>query len=479
MAKLRPVDVTLVTIDRFYERVKAGLAHHLEAGKEEVISIGDVSLSSLKDGDEAFKKLFKALVAEEEVVCLKSGKRIAPLQKPQVVILDPFVIEPFNYIREICDNTIKVYAWGTGMAETTLYLFGPEDIGGRGNIRIRAEEEAKRSGRPYKEVALEIVYQSKGEVVCVPDKPPMYDYEYQPQDFPVPDHIGYMVIPRAYETLQAMDGIFLATPECYEPTTVAAMRSWFGETRRAVYACGPLLPTTSKESAQAHERKPCVGRSSEIEEFLDATLKASGSRSLLYISLGTVFWPITRPQNMWAVLDVVIELDIPFILAHVSELASIPEEVKEKVKSYGKGVLSPWTPQYLILDHPATGWFLTHGGHNSVIESISAGVPMIFWPFLGDQPANAVHCTDHLGIGYELLEVRTGHGLKPIYRTGRTPLGTVDAIRAEVREVLQDAFGEDGARKRERLVEMRRVVNSQWDEGGASRRDVVAFLDSL
>ncbi len=40
------------------------------------------------------------------------------------------------------------------------------------------------------------------------------------------------------------------------------------------------------------------------------------------------------------------------ILSHASPFASIPNEIREKVKAYGKGVLSPWTPQQLILDHP-------------------------------------------------------------------------------------------------------------------------------
>ena len=58
-------------------------------------------------------------------------------------------------------------------------------------------------------------------------------------------------------------------------------------------------------------------------------------------------------------------------------------------------------------------------------------------------------------------------------------MGTIDAIKVEVRNVLQRAFGEDGARKRERLAGMSKAVNSQWAEGGGSRRDVVAFLDAL
>ena len=83
------------------------------------------------------------------------------------------------------------------------------------------------------------------------------------------------------------------------------------------------------------------------------------------------------------------------ILSHASPVAVIPDHVRETVKTYGKGLLSPWTPQQLILDHPvgaqcfytwhalsdpslpqATGWFVTHGGHNGVTEAISAGVPL-------------------------------------------------------------------------------------------------------
>ncbi len=103
----------------------------------------------------------------------------------------------------------------------------------------------------------------------------------------------------------------------------------------------------------------------------------------------------------------------------------------------------------------------------------------IIWPFTGDQPLNAVHITDNLQIGYELLEVRTGPGLKPIYRTGYTPSGTIEAIQAEVREVLAKAFSEDGAKKRARLEELRKKVTTEWEDGGSSKRDVSAFLDSL
>ena len=84
-----------------------------------------------------------------------------------------------------------------------------------------------------------------------------------------------------------------------------------------------------------------------------------------------------------------------------------------------------------------------------------------------------------LEIGYELLEVRTGLGLKPILRYGRAPTGTVDAVKAEARDVLARAFGEEGAEKRAKLEALQKSVLSEWETGGTSRADVTAFLDSL
>lgn len=73
------------------------------------------------------------------------------------------------------------------------------------------------------------------------------------------------------------------TPASYEPEAVAAAKGWFGETGRPAYAVGPLLPSASKETAAANEGKQSV-QSSEIQEFLDTTLKASGEKSLVYVS---------------------------------------------------------------------------------------------------------------------------------------------------------------------------------------------------
>ena len=93
---------------------------------------------------------------------------------------------------------------------------------------------------------------------------------------------------------------------------------------------------------------------------------------------------------------------------------------------------------------------------------------------------NAAHLTTNLDVAYELIEVRTGErGLQPIHRLGRAPVGTVQAVREEAALVLDKAFGEDGAKKRERLQTLSKAVNGEWKDDGSSKRDMLTFLDSL
>ena len=126
-----------------------------------------------------------------------------------------------------------------------------------------------------------------------------------------------------------------------------------------------------------------------------------------------------------------------------------------------------------------TSWFLTHCGFNGVVESISAGVPMICWPFGAEQPVNALHITHNLDVAYELFEVRSGHGLKPLHRTAAAPIATEESLRAEANEVLERAFGEDGARKRANVAKLSAAFKEMWSEQGPSRLALVRFLEAV
>lgn len=103
----------------------------------------------------------------------------------------------------------------------------------------------------------------------------------------------------------------------------------------------------------------------------------------------------------------------------------------------------------------------------------------ILWPIFTDQPVNAIHLTDRLDVAYELLEVRHGTGLGSIYRTGKTPTGTLAAVREELGKVLECAFGEDGEAKQKRLQVLRASLDRAWAEDGVAREEVESFMDNL
>ncbi|XP_046387526.1 UDP-glycosyltransferase UGT5-like isoform X2 [Ischnura elegans] len=62
---------------------------------------------------------------------------------------------------------------------------------------------------------------------------------------------------------------------------------------------------------------------------------------------------------------------------------------------------SKWLPQQSILAHPHTVAFVTHGGLLSLQEAVYHGVPIVGFPFFGDQFLNLRHAED-AGLGFKL-----------------------------------------------------------------------------
>ncbi|KAI0785635.1 hypothetical protein C8Q75DRAFT_722617 [Abortiporus biennis] len=264
----------------------------------------------------------------------------------------------------------------------------------------------------------------------------------------------------------------MSTPGSLELAGVSFASEWCSEKSITAYPAGPLLPLHNKKSGD--ETNQSLSDASRIDAFMSTLLRSRGTEAMLYISFGSLFWP-HHPEKFWTFLDVVIEKRIPFILSHASPFAIVPNEIKAKIERYELGILTPWSPQQIILNNPVTGWFLTHGGHSGTIEAISSGVPMIFWPYRGDQSLNAIHVAKHFSAGYELAETRSeDHGLKISYTR---PVH--NSIQDEASFVLDNAFGEDGKRRRKNMKELQKKLFAQWEGGGLVKCNLENLVQSM
>ncbi|KZT56228.1 glycosyltransferase family 1 protein [Calocera cornea HHB12733] len=207
--------------------------------------------------------------------------------------------------------------------------------------------------------------------------------------------------------------------------------------------------------------------------FLDKALAEHGPNSALYISFGSVFFPPEAHAKILFETLLTLEKTMPFVMT--LSRGSLPEELTAALAATGRGIVVPWAPQQAMLSHPGLGWMLTHCGGGGTFESLASGVPVIGWPFMGDQPQHALWVSQVLDTGFDLVQVRTGVPGVPAMRGdlsqgGTQILGTEAAVREELVSVLAAAQGKDGARKRENARRVREMILKAVRKGGSAER---------
>ena len=103
--------------------------------------------------------------------------------------------------------------------------------------------------------------------------------------------------------------------------------------------------------------------------------------------------------------------------------------------------------------------------------------PRICWPFAADQPSGTAHLTENLNVAFELLQVRSGDGVKPIYRNGFTPEGTREAVGVEVRHTIDLCRGERGKELRRNAENIKVRFSAAWEEDGIAKREIRRLLN--
>ncbi|KAJ6482385.1 hypothetical protein DFH09DRAFT_950128, partial [Mycena vulgaris] len=208
------------------------------------------------------------------------------------------------------------------------------------------------------------------------------------------------------------------------------------------------------------------------------------------IAFGTYWWPL-EPTKLYMLIDETRHKPETLPLTHTSPLADVPEDISSRIAMCGCGLEITWASQDMILKHPATGWFVTHGGSSVVSYDDRYCVPnlnstnRIFWPLSADQPMNAISVTLEHGAGLELMMVRTGgRGMMKPYHLAASSnsddatspsLFTVEAFRDEVNQLLSK-MNSEGQLVRNSVERLQKEIAKVWNEGGEAKRELERFF---
>ncbi|KAF8018924.1 hypothetical protein BT93_H3729 [Corymbia citriodora subsp. variegata] len=145
----------------------------------------------------------------------------------------------------------------------------------------------------------------------------------------------------------------------------------------------------------------------------------------------------------------------------------LPDGYESRIRNKGL-IIRGWAPQVRILDHEAIGGFVTHCGWNSILEAVTAGVPMVTWPVAAEQFYNEKLVTRVLKIGIDV-------GVKQwVVSFG----GSVKSEKVEeaVKRVL---VGEEAGEMRRRARALAEMAGGAVEEGGSSWSDLGALIQEL
>ncbi|KAJ4959341.1 hypothetical protein NE237_026452 [Protea cynaroides] len=181
------------------------------------------------------------------------------------------------------------------------------------------------------------------------------------------------------------------------------------------------------------------------------------SGSVAYVSFGTLMTP--PPAELAALAKGLEASGAPFLwsLKEASK-GQLPGGFLDRTKD--QGMVVPWVPQPCVLSHVAVGGFVTHGGWNSILESITGEVPMICRPFIGDQILNGRLIASVWEIG---ITIEGG----PI-----TEHGMMNALDLILRK-------EEGRTMKEKVRRLRMMAEQAVGPSGSSNTNFQSFLKIL
>lgn len=213
-----------------------------------------------------------------------------------------------------------------------------------------------------------------------------------------PNYVISQFAIREVEAIPKASAIILNTFDELEPDAISALRSKFP----GIYTIGPLH-LLRNQFPLGDDLKSIGYNLWKEDPYCLEWLDTKEAGSVVYVNYGsvTVMTPEQLLEFAWGLANskfTFLWIIRPDLVK--GESAILPPEFLTETGE--RGLLASWCPQEQVLNHPSVGCFLTHCGWNSTLESISAGVPMLCWPFFAEQQTNCWYSCTELGVGMEI-----------------------------------------------------------------------------
>ncbi|XP_045779379.1 UDP-glucosyltransferase 2-like [Maniola jurtina] len=135
------------------------------------------------------------------------------------------------------------------------------------------------------------------------------------------------------------------------------------------------LPENYKHIGGYHMKEVDEPLPKDLQKLMDES-----KNGVIYFSMGTMLKSSRIPDHIKRnLLNMFGELKQTVIWKLEQVIPDVPKNVH----------VTTWAPQQSILGHPNCILFITHGGLLSIMETLSAGVPIIGMPFYADQFLNS------------------------------------------------------------------------------------------
>ncbi|KAK6942384.1 UDP-glucuronosyl/UDP-glucosyltransferase [Dillenia turbinata] len=253
-------------------------------------------------------------------------------------------------------------------------------------------------------------------------------------------------------------GVLVNTFVELEASHLALLETFFKSEAKA-WPVGPLL-LYNEESQSNHNisssTKACLA-------WLDSFIKKPAS--VLYVSFGSQAFLSDKDLDE---IGYGLEMSGHHFLWIVSSRAwSPPEGLEERIRGRGM-IVRDWIEQRQLLAHSAVGGFLSHCGWNSVLESLSVGVPILALPVSAEQPLNAKHVVHEMKMGLR------------VENCGPRGQGKLEVRREAISEgVVELMGGEKGGEVRVRAAELGKLAKDAVKEGGSSYNKLTELINTL